>query len=260
MSVTDIRQRAWDYGLTIITVMLLAGLGLQSFIGTAFVWWAQRTDPNWMQVGYADYVLLMNAVAAPMVVALVVVMGLCVPKRLFERRLLLAVSAAMIVAGMVTSFATGDPRTGLTAYLALAALIQVGVVVLTVAGARGPSYLTEGRLTKTGSGLLHLGFILFAIVVVALQRSTLLMPAFWTSTVLIVGGTALSFYSSRLSWHRGPRAPEGEHVLSAEDAGHEDVEEARRLRAAERAEDEADGDAERDTETAEDAAEDEDAE
>jgi len=260
VSVTDIRQRAWDYGLTIITVMLLAGLGMQSFIGTAFVWWAQRTDPNWMQVGYADYVLLMNAVAAPMVVALVVVMGLCVPKRLFERRLLLAVSAAMVVAGIVTSFATGDPRTGLTAYLALAALIQVGVVVLTVAGARGPSYLTEGRLTKTGSGLLHLGFIVFAIVVVALQQSTLLMPAFWTSTVLIVGGTALSFYSSRLSWHRGPRAPEGEHVLSAEDAGHEDVEEARRLRAAERAEDEADGDAERDTETAEDAAEDEPAE
>ena len=54
----------------------------------------------------------------------------------------------------------------------MAALIQVAVVVLTAAGAKGPSYLTEGRLTKLGSGLLHLGFIAFAIVVAALQPSS----------------------------------------------------------------------------------------
>lgn len=221
MGVTDIKQRSWDFGLTVVTVLLLAGLGVQSFIGTLFVWYAQRSDPTWMQTGYNGYVDVMNAVAAPMIVGLVVVMGLCVPKRLFERRALIGVSAGMVAVGLVVAFVTGTPRAGLTAYLALAALIQVGVVVLTIAGARGPSYLTEGRLTKTGSGLLHLGFIIFAIVVVALQRSTLLMPVFWASTVLMVGGTALSFYASRVSWHRGPRAPEGEHILSAEDAASE---------------------------------------
>ena len=88
-------------------------------------------------------------------------------------------------------------QTGLAVYLALAAIIQVAVVVLTVAGVRGPSYLTEGRLTKTGSGLLHLGFILFAIVVVALQRSTWMMPVFSAAALLSIVGTALSFYASR---------------------------------------------------------------
>ena len=100
---------------------------------------------------------------------------------------------------------TGELETGLAVYLALAAIIQVAVVALTVAGVRGPSYLTEGRLTKTGSGLLHLGFILFGIVVVALQKSTWMLPVFSAAALLSIVGTALSFYASRLAWHRsGP--------------------------------------------------------
>jgi len=80
------------------------------------------------------------------------------------------------------------------------------VVVLTVAGVRGPSYLTEGRLTKTGSGLLHLGFILFGIVVVALQKSTWMLPVFSAAAVFSIVGTALAFWASRIAWHRsGPR-------------------------------------------------------
>ncbi|MDY0088126.1 MAG: hypothetical protein RBS78_06240, partial [Coriobacteriia bacterium] len=90
-------------------------------------------------------------------------------------------------------------------YLALAALIQVAVVALTVAGARGPSYLTEGRLVKTGSGLLHLGFIVFAFVVVALQRSTLMLPVFWTATALTLAGTVLAFYADRFAFRKRVR-------------------------------------------------------
>lgn len=82
MSIGDIRQRAWDYALTVTTVILLALLGVQSFLGTIYVWWAQTANPAWEQVGYASFVRTMNAIAAPQVVLLVVVMGLCVPKRL----------------------------------------------------------------------------------------------------------------------------------------------------------------------------------
>jgi hypothetical protein len=202
VSIEDIRQRAWDFGLTIVTVALLASLGVQSFLGTLYVWWAQGAVPGWDQVGYPDFVSVMNAVAAPQLVALVVAMGLCVPKRLFARRALIVVSVIMIAAGLATFGYTRSIAVGLTVYLSLAALIQVAVVALTAAGARGPSYLTEGRLTKLGSGLLHLGFIAFAIVVAALQRSSAMLPAFWVATVLMVGGTALSFYADRLSWKR----------------------------------------------------------
>lgn len=209
--INDIRQRAWDFGLTVATVALLASLGVQSFIGTIYVWWAQRSLPGWDQTGgYQQFVETMNAIAAPQLVLLVVVMGLCVPKRLFDRKALLYVSAGMVAAGIAAWAMSGSVATGLTVYLALSALIQVGVVVLTAAGARGPSYLTEGRLTKLGSGLLHLGFIVFGIVVAAFQRSELMLPLFWAATVLMIGGTLLSFYAGRFAWRRSAAAPREE--------------------------------------------------
>lgn len=202
MNIEEIRQRAWDYGLTMVTVFLLGSLGVQSFIGTIYVWWAQRSDPTWEQLSSAGYIDAMNTIAAPQLMALVVVMGLCVPKRLLSRRALLAVSLLMVVAGMAAGVVTGSLATGVAVYLALAALIQVAVVALTAAGAKGPSYLTEGRLTKLGSGLLHLGFIVFGIVVAVLQRSPFMEPVFWTSTVLMTVGTAMSFYADRLAVRR----------------------------------------------------------
>ncbi len=200
--IEDIRQRAWDFGLTVTTVILLAGLGVQSFLGTVYVWWAQRSIPGWEQSSYAGYVDAMNVIAAPQLIGLVVVMGLCVPKRLFSRRALIAVSAAMVLAGIGAFAVTGSLAGGVTVYLSLAALIQVAVVSLTAAGAKGPSYLTEGRLTKLGSGLLHLGFIVFGVVVSALQRSPFMIPVFWASTVLMVGGSAMSFYANRIAVRR----------------------------------------------------------
>lgn len=202
-TIDDIRQRTWDFALTVITVVVLGLLGVQSAAGTLYVWWAERSIQNFEQTSaYASYVARMDAIAAPLVVVLVVVMGLCVPKRLFSRRSLLGVSAAMVAVGALAGIATRSLGTGLAVYLALAGIIQVAVVAMTVAGVRGPSYLTHGRVAKTGSGLLHLGFIVFAIVVVALQKSDWMMPVFTLSAVLVTVGTAMSFYADKLSWHR----------------------------------------------------------
>lgn len=210
--------RGWDFALTAITVALLGGLGVQSFLGTVYTWWAQRSVLGWEQTGYPAYVSAMNGIAAPMIVALVVVMGLCVPKRLFSRRVLVGVSALMLLAGAAggaVALSRGESTgaalgTGLAAYLVLAALIQVAVVGLTIAGVQGPSYMTEGRVTKAGSGLLHLGFIVFAFVVVALQRSAFMLPVFWLSAVLSVAGTVLSFYAKPIGRALRRRRPGSE--------------------------------------------------
>lgn len=199
---TAVLRRNWDFSLTVLTVVLLGGLGLQSFLGTLYSWWAIRANPAWEQTSYLGFVDAMNAIAAPQVVLLVVVMGLCVPKRLFSRQALIAVSVGMVAVGIGAWIVTGEMGEGLAVYLALAGLIQVAVVALTVAGARAPSYVTEGRLTKTGSGLLHLGFIMFAFVVVALQRSTFMLPVFWVAAVLTVVGTTMSFYAGTFSVKR----------------------------------------------------------
>jgi len=189
------KRQPWDFALMVITVVLLAGLGLQSFVGTLYSWWAYQTQPGWELAGYDGFVAAMNAIAAPMLLGLVVVMGLCVPKRLFSHRTLVAVSAAMVGLGVVVGVASGSPATGLATYLAAAGLIQVAVVALTMSGAGGLAYLREGTLVRVGSGLLHLGFIVFALTVVALQDSALMLPVFWTATALTVGGSLLAFYA-----------------------------------------------------------------
>lgn len=196
----------WDFLLVLLTVAILGALGAQSLLGTAYSWWAYRTQPAWEQTGYAGFVSVMNAVAAPLVIALVVVMGLCVPKRLFTRRALLAASALMIVAGVAASLVSGSLATGLVVYLAAAGLVQVAVVVLTLAGSASLGYLSHGRLAKAGSGLLHLGFIVFAIVVVGLQESALMLPVFSASALLLLGGSALAFYARPTSREREAEA------------------------------------------------------
>ena len=188
-------RRGWDFTLVMLTVGLLGALGAQSLLGTLYAWWAYRTQPDFEQQGYAAFIGTMNAIAGPLVIALVVVMGLCVPKRLFARRSLLAVSVAMIAGGAIVWLATGSAATGIAAYLVAAGVIQVAVVVLTLAGARNLGYVSEGRLVRTGSGVLHLGFILFALVVVGLQDSPLMLPVFAVAAIALTGGSVLAFYA-----------------------------------------------------------------
>lgn len=189
-------RRTWDFILMMLTVVLLAALGAQSLVGTLYVWWAQRTIAGWLQgPGYASYVALMNAFATPLVAGIVVVLGLCVPKRLFERRTLVAVSAGLVLLGVAWGVAGRSLQNGMAAYLTAAAGLQAVVAVLTVQRSGGLSYLTEGRGRHLGSALLHLGFIVFCLVVVALQDSALMLPVFGLSALLLGAGSAMSFYA-----------------------------------------------------------------
>ena len=212
------RRQPWDFALMVTTVVLLAGLGLQSFVGTLYSWWAYRTQPAWEMTGYGSFVATMNAVAAPMLLGLVIVMGLCVPKRLFSHRTLVAVSAALLGLGAVVGVVSGRPAAGLAAYLSAAGLIQVAVVALTVKGAGRLAYLREGTLVRVGSALLHLGFIVFALTVVALQRSALMLPVFWSATALTVGGSLLAFYARQHVEPAEPVAPDESPEPPSEDA------------------------------------------
>ena len=183
--------------------MILGALGVQSFVGTIYTWWAARMVPGWQQgPGYTDFVTLMNQIAAPMVVALVVVMGLCVPKRLFERRALLAsrrrcswpewASASTPARYRPASESTSrSPRSSRRP------------------SSRSPSQACAVRATsprvvspRRAPDLLHLGFIGVAFVIVTLEHSNLMLPVFFVSAACLAGGTALAFYAEKLAWHR----------------------------------------------------------
>lgn len=193
------RRGSWDFTLMMASVAVLSALGVQSFLGTLYSWWAYRAVLDWESVGYPAFLETMNAIAAPQVVALVLLLGLCVPKRVFERRVLVVASAALLGAGVAAWAFTGSLADGLAAYVLLAGAFQAVVLALTIAGSPALTYLTEGRVVRIGSGLLHLGFLAFAYVVVALQDSTWMLPVFWFATMLLVAGSAMSFYARPLA-------------------------------------------------------------
>jgi len=197
-------MRRYDFWLVMITIALLAGLGLLAFGGTLYTWRAEVTLPGWSSgAGYRAYTEIMNGLAAPLVASLVVVLGLCIPRRLFERQALWAASAAMVGASVVVSV-VGGLMTGVTLFLIVAAVLQVVAVVLTGARLGRVSYLGEGIVYQTGSAVLHLGFIVLVLDWVSLPDSSWHLPIFWVGTALLVAGSAMCFYRRALGGRGEP--------------------------------------------------------
>jgi hypothetical protein len=192
-------MRSYDYVLAIISIVLLATIGVVSLYGTGFSWLSSLRSPEWTQTFlYSQYLDNMNRTAAPFVLALVIVLGLCIPKRLFSRRRMLLVSAAMVAASLVIALVF-EPLWGLGFLLAVGTVIQTVVVILTIFRVGSLRFEREGFLASLGSGLLHLGFVVFLFDFILLQGFSSHIAIFWVSAVLISLGSLLSFYSSEIS-------------------------------------------------------------
>lgn len=189
----------YDFILTILTIGLVAVIGILFVGGTIYTFFAAEIDPRWTQTAmYPQYVESMNSYLFPLLVALVLVLGLCVPRRLFTRKALLAVSVGMFVVTLALTL-TVDLRAAWVFLLGAAAGLQLAVVAMTATRSRRLNYLQEGFLVRMGSALLHLGFIvLIAAFVIGVALSTQLI-IFWVATALIMVGMVMSMYSSELS-------------------------------------------------------------
>lgn len=190
--------REYDFLLTVLTIALVALIGLLFVGGTVYSYFAARSDPAWTQTPMYDaYVESMNSCLFPLLVTLLVTLSLCIPRRLFTRRMLLVVSIGML-ATMILIFALVDLRTAWLFLLAAAGLIQAVVVVLTAARSRQVHYLQEGFLIRMGSAILHLGFIVLIATFVANLDLSGQLKLFWTATALVMAGSAMSLYSGEL--------------------------------------------------------------
>ncbi len=192
-----------NYILIVATIVILAAVGIAFIFGTTFSWVMSETDTIWRQTAlYQDYVNIMNLAVGPMVIALVVVLGLCIPKRLFTGVRLLQLMGALLALTLVISVALGL-RLGISALLSVAMLMQVAVISLTLFGSKRLVYEVTGFYIQIGSALLHMGLILFLFDLIligdaAVQR-TLHLNIFWVATVFIGLGMILVFYSDELS-------------------------------------------------------------
>ena len=191
-------MRRYDFTLTLITIGLLVALGAVCIYGTAYSFGAAQADREWTNTPvYGAYLSQMNGLAAPLLVGLVVLLGLCVPRRLFARTSLAAVSAGLLITSVLLS-ALISPRAGLGFLLGSGVALQYVVVLLTLARSSRLVFAREGLLVQLGSGLLHLGLVAFLLDLILIAHPWLHLAIFWLSAALIVVGMGLSFYAPEL--------------------------------------------------------------
>ena len=188
-----------NYILILLTIFILVAIGVIFIYGSTYSWVQSIQSANWRQtVTYQNYVNDMNVAVLPLSVALVILLGLCVPKRIFSGVALLQSMAALLVVSVLVVLVYGL-KPGIGFLLITAVLIQAVGVGMTLAGSKRLSYEVNGFYLQIGSAVLHLGFILFVFDFVLLGESTLHLTVYWVSTVLISVGMILSFYSGEIS-------------------------------------------------------------
>ncbi|MBU0910655.1 MAG: hypothetical protein KKA54_08710 [Proteobacteria bacterium] len=143
------------------------------------------------------YMNRMNSVIAPFIIALILLLGICVPKRLLPAAWLnrFAIVLALIAGGVSLWFGV---KTGLVLVLAASLMLQLVVLVLAVGGSQLLHFEKSGYWVRLGSSLIHLGMILFVLDLFFYQHQSLHLILFWITTGAVVLGMIFCFYSQNV--------------------------------------------------------------
>jgi hypothetical protein len=196
-----------DYQLILATAGVLFALSLLLVYGMfAFKFAAVHQMAPAAKLAYLER---MNRVVAPFIVFLILLLGICVPRRLLPTRALSWFTAVLAVVWGSLSFWLGI-RAGLLAVLTASLLLQLLVLGMALAGSEHLNFARSGYWLRVGSSLIHLGLILFVLDLLLNRLPALHLILFWVTTGATVLGMFFSFYSPELvRFLRGRRRPAG---------------------------------------------------
>lgn len=192
------QMQKYDYHLIILTTFILFAIGMVCVYGITYYNYL-AASPRWTgTIQYSQYIDDMNSYLYPFLVLLLISLGLCIPKRLFEQDTLIKFSALVLGMTIILTFLLGL-ETGLGFILAVMAGVQGLVLILTFKKSKTIRFEKEGYIGKLGSSFLHLGVALLIFNFVTLRESPFHIPIFWFGTILITAGNILSFYPDKIS-------------------------------------------------------------
>ncbi len=190
-------RKAWDNWLLILTFLSFLALGLLSLGGTAVSWWRSLVQPGWEKTWlYSDYLISMNTLALPFALSLTILVVLCLPKRLTDKKTLIAWL-------LLTSFSSliGLALYGWTVFLAIffvsSLIASAFTFFLFITLPEKLNFQKEGSLNKLGSLLLHSGYLLFLANLAIFYNSPNHLRLFWVSFPLIITGNLLTLVSMK---------------------------------------------------------------
>jgi len=181
-----------DYYLILATVGVLFALSaICVFSMFYFKLAAVQLLPPAEKMAYLDQ---MNRVVAPFIITLIILLGICVPKRLLPARWLTRFAIGLAVIGTGVSIWQGI-MTGLIVILAASLILQLVVLLMAVAGSKRLHFEKSGYWVRVGSSLVHLGFILFVLDLLLYKHLALHLFLFWVTTGSSLLGMLFCFYS-----------------------------------------------------------------
>lgn len=188
----------YDYGLIILTTLVLFAIGLVCVYGIAYYNYL-AVNPQWQHtLLYVQYINNMNSFLYPFLVLLLISLGLCIPKRLLEQDILVKFGVLALGVTIILTFLSGI-ETGLSFILAIMTGVQCVVLILTIKKSKTIRFEKEGYIVRLGSVLLHLGVVILIFNFVTLMENPFHISIFWMGTLLVIAGNIFSFYPVRIN-------------------------------------------------------------
>ncbi|MEA2083616.1 MAG: hypothetical protein U9O82_05120 [Thermodesulfobacteriota bacterium] len=186
------KKGSYDYYLILITVAVLFVISLICIYGMFYFKLARiHQMPEVIKAGYMNR---MNIIISPFLVALIMLLGICVPKRLLAMSRLNWFAVVLLAAAAVFSFFFGI-RIGLLTILIASLVLQLWVLIMALAGSQLLHFEKKGYWVRVGSSLIHLGLIVFILDIFLYNMYMLHLVLFWVTTIATVLGMFFCFYS-----------------------------------------------------------------
>lgn len=164
----------------------------------------------------------MNRIVSPFLIALLLLLGICVPRRLLPASWVNRLVLFLALLALAVSWYAGVGA-GLLMIVGASLLLQLVVLALALAGSDQLHFEKKGYWLRVGSSLIHLGLILFVLDLFFHHLPGLHLVLFWVTTVSVVAGLLASFYAESVAvlfTRRGrgevPPAPERNSALSGQ--------------------------------------------
>ena len=189
-------KSSYDYYLILATTVVLFVISAICIYGMFYFKLAQVHQlPAAEKVGYMDS---MNTVLAPFLIALIVLLGICVPKRLLPTSWLNWFSLVLVLLACAAGFIWGL-KVSLALVLMVSCVLQMVVLFMAIAGSKELNFEKRGYWVRVGSSLLHLGLILFTLDLFFYRYQVLHQVLFWITTISVLVGMVFCFYAESFS-------------------------------------------------------------
>jgi hypothetical protein len=188
----------YDYYLIVLTTVILFLIGLVCLFGIAYFNYF-AVSPEWTRsIQYEQFIVDMNSYLYPFIVFLLICLGLCIPKRLFEQNILMKFNILIFGITFLLAVVRGI-ETGLGFILMIMTGVQVIVFFFTIKDTKTIRFEKEGYYSKLGSSFLHLGLIILISNFVIIKESSFHVSIFWAGMFLITSGNIISFYPDKIA-------------------------------------------------------------